>query len=66
MKIVSENHAACLTRYEKPDSTERLMLDAVACDLRSLYAEAAADLPDDLLALADRLEGSRSPDMRAA
>jgi hypothetical protein len=66
MKIVDENHAACLTRSERPDSTERLMLDAVACDLRSLYGDAAADLPDDLLALADRIEGRRSSDARAA
>ncbi len=65
MKIVSQNHAAQLTRFDEIDSSERLMLDAIACDLRSLYGDAAADLPDDLLALASRLEAP-PPDARAA
>lgn len=65
MKIVSQNHAAQLTRFDEIDSSERLMLDAIACDLRSLYGDAAADLPDDLLALASCLEAP-PPDARAA
>ena len=32
------------------------MLDAIACDLRALYNEVAGDLPDGLLALAQRLD----------
>lgn len=67
MYIVSENYAAHLVRAHDIDSTERLMLDAIACDLRSLFGADAADLPDDLLALAGRLEvPPPSADVRAA
>lgn len=62
MKIVGENYAARFVRFEEVDSSERLMLDAVACDLRTLYGDAAADLPQDLLALAARLEVPAQPD----
>ncbi|AWN38538.1 hypothetical protein [Methylobacterium radiodurans] len=65
MKLVSQNHAAQLTRFDELDSSDRLMLDAIACDLRSLYGETVADLPEDLLALAARLEAPRT-DARAA
>lgn len=67
MKIVSENYAACFARSHEVDTTERLMLDAIACDLRSLYGDAAAAVPDDLLVLAGRLEAPTPPaDIRAA
>lgn len=66
MKIVSENYAARLARPHDVDSSERLMLDAIAYDLRSLYDADGTDLPDDLLALAGRLEIAQPPDVRAA
>ncbi len=66
MKIVSQNHAADIGRFDEIDSSERLMLDAIACDLRGLYGDAAADLPDELLALAARLETRPQPDAQAA
>ncbi|GJD81803.1 hypothetical protein [Methylobacterium gregans] len=67
MKIVSENYAARLARTDDVDSTERLMLDAISCDLRSLFGDEAADLPDHLLILVGRLEALPPPsDVRAA
>ena len=66
MKIVSQNHAADIGRFDEIDSSERLMLDAIAYDLRSLYGADGTDLPDDLLALAGRLEIAQPPDVRAA
>lgn len=63
MKTIAENHAALL-RGAARSAPAPLMLDAIACDLRALYSEAAGDLPDRLVALARRLD--RTPPARIA
>ena len=56
MKIIAENYAADLLHDAPRAAPAPLMLDAIACDLRALYNEVAGDLPDGLLALAQRLD----------
>ena len=67
MKIIAQNYAATLLGDAlRSDTDSQVALDAIGCDLRSLYGEAANELPEHLLALAHRIDGARAPAAIAA
>lgn len=61
MKIIAQNYAATLLSDSfRSDTDSQIALDAIGCDLRSLYGEAANEVPEHLLALARRVDGERA------
>ncbi|GJE60336.1 hypothetical protein [Methylobacterium trifolii] len=68
MKIVAANHAEARFAAGRPmpASNEAMLLATIGDDLRTLYHDLRSEMPDDLMALAERLDRRSAPLTRAA
>ena len=57
MRIVAANHADSLRRRSGEDTAEIQGVDTLSDDLRAHYGAEIDDVPSEILALAQRLDG---------